>query len=35
VLSPESLQKRGIEMPTWQDALRRYLAEVIPLRQTM
>jgi dTDP-4-dehydrorhamnose reductase len=27
VLSPESLQKRGIEMPGWQDALRRYLSE--------
>jgi dTDP-4-dehydrorhamnose reductase len=27
VLSPESLQKRGMEMPGWQDALRRYLAE--------
>ncbi len=27
VLSPESLEKRGIEMPTWQDALGRYLAE--------
>jgi dTDP-4-dehydrorhamnose reductase len=27
VLSPESLQKRGIEMPAWGDALRRYLAE--------
>jgi dTDP-4-dehydrorhamnose reductase len=27
VLSPESLQKRGIEMPPWQDGLGRYLAE--------
>jgi len=27
VLSPESLQQRGVEMPTWQDALQRYLAE--------
>ncbi len=27
VLSPESLEKRGIEMPTWQEALQRYLAE--------
>ena len=27
VLSPESLQKRGIDMPDWQDALQRYLAE--------
>lgn len=27
VLSPESLEKRGIEMPGWQDALGRYLAE--------
>lgn len=27
VLSPESLQKRGIEMPGWQDALQRYMAE--------
>ena len=27
VLSPESLQKRGIEMPQWRDALQRYLAE--------
>jgi dTDP-4-dehydrorhamnose reductase len=27
VLSPESLQNRGIEMPGWQDALRRYMAE--------
>ncbi len=26
VLSPESLQKHGIEMPGWQDALLRYLA---------
>ena len=26
VLSPESLQKRGIAMPDWRDALRRYLA---------
>jgi dTDP-4-dehydrorhamnose reductase len=26
-LSPESLQKFGIVMPTWQDALKRYLAE--------
>jgi dTDP-4-dehydrorhamnose reductase len=27
VLSPESLEKRGIEMAGWQDALGRYLAE--------
>jgi dTDP-4-dehydrorhamnose reductase len=27
VLSPTSLQKFGIKMPTWQDALQRYLAE--------
>lgn len=27
VLSPESLEKRGIAMPDWQDALGRYLAE--------
>jgi dTDP-4-dehydrorhamnose reductase len=27
VLSPESSQKRGIEMPEWRDALQRYLAE--------
>ena len=27
VLSPESLEKRGIAMPGWQDALQRYLAE--------
>ena len=27
VLSPESLQKRGIAMPDWQDALNRYLLE--------
>ena len=27
VLSPVSLQKYGISMPTWQDATRRYLAE--------
>jgi dTDP-4-dehydrorhamnose reductase len=27
VLSPESLQKHGIEMPGWQDALPRYLAD--------
>jgi dTDP-4-dehydrorhamnose reductase len=27
VLSPESLQKYGIAMPDWQDALRRYLEE--------
>ncbi|MGC2182579.1 MAG: dTDP-4-dehydrorhamnose reductase [Terriglobales bacterium] len=27
VLSPESLQKRGIAMPDWQDALKRYLVE--------
>jgi dTDP-4-dehydrorhamnose reductase len=26
VLSPESLEKRGIAMPDWHDALRRYLA---------
>ena len=25
VLSPKSLQQRGIRMPTWQDALQRYL----------
>jgi dTDP-4-dehydrorhamnose reductase len=33
VLSPESLQKRAIEIPTWRDALQRYLAQVIPLPQ--
>jgi dTDP-4-dehydrorhamnose reductase len=27
VLSPESLQKRGVEMLDWQDALQRYLVE--------
>jgi dTDP-4-dehydrorhamnose reductase len=27
VLSPASLHQYGIEMPTWQDALQRYLAE--------
>lgn len=27
VLSPKSLEKFGIEMPRWQDALERYLAE--------
>jgi len=27
VLSPSSLQKYGIEMPSWRDALRRYLHE--------
>lgn len=27
VLSPESLQKQGIEMPDWHDALGRYLTE--------
>jgi dTDP-4-dehydrorhamnose reductase len=27
VLSPQSLQKYGIAMPDWRDALRRYLAE--------
>jgi dTDP-4-dehydrorhamnose reductase len=27
VLSPESLQKRGIAMPDWQDALKRYLLQ--------
>jgi dTDP-4-dehydrorhamnose reductase len=27
VLSPESLQKYGVVMPEWRDALRRYLAE--------
>ena len=27
VLSLESLQKYGISMPDWRDALRRYLAE--------
>jgi len=27
VLSPESLQERGIAMPDWQDALKRYLSE--------
>jgi dTDP-4-dehydrorhamnose reductase len=26
VLSPESLQKRGIAMPAWRDALKRYLS---------
>ncbi|MGZ4732199.1 MAG: dTDP-4-dehydrorhamnose reductase [Terriglobales bacterium] len=29
VLSPESLQKRGIAMPDWQDALTRYLLQVM------
>src|ERR1700687_448640 len=28
-LSPESLQKYGIEMPLWQDALQRYVADRI------
>jgi len=28
VLSPESLQKRGIAMPDWHDALNRYLLEI-------
>ena len=28
VLSPESLQRRGIAMPDWQDALKRYLLEI-------
>ncbi len=28
VLSPESLQKRGIAMPDWRDALNRYLLEI-------
>ena len=28
VLSPESLQKRGIVIPDWQDALNRYLLEI-------
>jgi dTDP-4-dehydrorhamnose reductase len=27
VLSPKSLQQYGISVPTWQDALRRYLQE--------
>jgi dTDP-4-dehydrorhamnose reductase len=27
VLSPDSLHRFGIQMPSWQDALRRYLAE--------
>jgi dTDP-4-dehydrorhamnose reductase len=27
VLSPSSLQQYGMQMPTWQDALRRYLNE--------
>jgi dTDP-4-dehydrorhamnose reductase len=27
VLSPQSLEKFGVTMPSWQDALRRYLAE--------
>ena len=27
VLSPRSLQSRGLSLPTWQDALRRYLRE--------
>ena len=27
VLSSKSLEKQGIEMPDWQDALRRYLLE--------
>jgi dTDP-4-dehydrorhamnose reductase len=30
VLSPESLEKRGIAMPDWQDALARYSAERPP-----
>lgn len=30
VLSPVSLERWGIEMPTWQDALRRYLQERKP-----
>ncbi len=29
LLSPESLQKRGIAMPDWQDALTRYLLQVM------
>jgi dTDP-4-dehydrorhamnose reductase len=33
-LSPESLQKYGIEMPAWQDALQRYLAERISPQAT-
>jgi dTDP-4-dehydrorhamnose reductase len=32
VLSPASLEKYGIEMPAWQDALERYLAERNPAR---
>jgi dTDP-4-dehydrorhamnose reductase len=27
VLSAKSLERYGIRMPTWQDALKRYLAE--------
>jgi dTDP-4-dehydrorhamnose reductase len=27
VLSPTSLRRYGIEMPGWEDALRRYLGE--------
>ncbi|MGA9801600.1 MAG: dTDP-4-dehydrorhamnose reductase [Terriglobales bacterium] len=34
VLSPESLRRLGIEMPDWEDALRRYLAETLPLPLT-
>ena len=34
VLSPESLQKRGIEMPDWRDAVQRYLTERNPPRTT-
>jgi dTDP-4-dehydrorhamnose reductase len=34
VLSPESLQRFGIEMPDWRDALQRYLAETISLPRT-
>ena len=30
VLSPESLERLGVAMPGWQDALRRYLAERAP-----
>jgi dTDP-4-dehydrorhamnose reductase len=34
VLSPESLQKRGIEMPHWRDAVQRYLTERNPPQTT-
>jgi dTDP-4-dehydrorhamnose reductase len=29
-LSNDKLRRAGVDMPTWQDALRRYLESLIP-----